>query len=202
VAFPDPYVYPGTHTLQNKLGIRDPERLATVEASITAVALARLGQRRLDGSYDVSHLRAFHRAIFSDIYTWAGELRTVRIHKVGASFGWPEHIDPCLTGQLSGLTSENYLHDLEQDRFTDRLAYYLAEVNAAHPFREGNGRTQRAFFGQLARDAGYEIRWDRLDPARNIEASAASLNGDNAKLRALMHELVEPGRADGGPSQR
>lgn len=163
---------------------------------------ARLGQRRLDGSYDVSHLRAFHRAIFSDIYTWAGELRTVRIHKVGASFGWPEHIDPYLTGQLSGLTSENYLHDLEQDRFTDRLAYYLAEVNAAHPFREGNGRTQRAFFGQLARDAGYEIRWDRLDPARNIEASAASLNGDNAKLRALMHELVEPGRADGGPSQR
>ena len=61
-----------------------------------------------------------------------------------------------------------------------------------HPFREGNGRAQRAFFGQLARDAGYEIRWDRLDPARNIEASAASLNGDNPKLHALMQELVKP----------
>jgi len=60
-----------------------------------------------------------------------------------------------------------------------------------HPFREGNGRTQRAFFGQVARDAGYEIRWDRLDPARNIEASVASLNGDNSRFHSLLRDLVE-----------
>jgi cell filamentation protein len=60
-----------------------------------------------------------------------------------------------------------------------------------HPFREGNGRTQRAFFGQLARDAGHRIRWDRLDAARNAEASRASLSGNDSALRALLADLVE-----------
>ena len=81
----------------------------------------------------------------------------------------------------------------------ERATHYLAEVNAVHPFREGNGRTQRVFFGQLARDAGYTIAWARLDPDRNIEASMASLSGDNSKLQELMSELVEVDRARQGP---
>jgi cell filamentation protein len=190
VTFADPYVYPGTETLRNNLGIRDPGRLAVVEASITAVALTRLGQRRLDGLYDLGHLKAFHRAVFADIYPWAGEIRTVRIAK-SALFALPEHIEPYLTGQLSRLAGENHLRNLRRDLFIERLTHYLAEVNAVHPFREGNGRTQRAFFGQVARDAGYEIRWDRLGPARNIEASVASLDGDNSKLHSLLRDLVE-----------
>ncbi len=60
----DPYVYPGTETLRNNLDIRDQDRLAIVEANITAVALTKLGQRHLDGSYDLDHLKAFHRAVF------------------------------------------------------------------------------------------------------------------------------------------
>lgn len=64
-------------------------------------------------------------------------------------------------------------------------------MNAAHPFREGNGRTQRAFFGQLARDAGHRVAWERLDPVRNVEASIASHNGDDEPLRKLLDELVE-----------
>jgi cell filamentation protein len=190
VTFADPYVYPGTETLRNNLGIRDPVRLAVAEASITAVSLTRLGQHHLDGSYNLDHLKAFHWAVFADLYPWAGEIRTVRIAK-SALFALPEHIEPYLTGQLSRLAGENHLRNLERGLFIERLTDYLAEVNAVHPFREGNGRTQRSFFGQLARDAGYEIRWDRLDPARNIEASVASLNGDNSKLHSLLRDLVE-----------
>ncbi|HTX07461.1 MAG TPA: Fic family protein [Solirubrobacteraceae bacterium] len=74
----------------------------------------------------------------------------------------------------------------------DRITHYHAELNAVHPFREGNGRTQRAFLAQLARDAGHHIAWARLHADRNVEASRASLHGDNRLLREMLNELVEP----------
>jgi cell filamentation protein len=74
----------------------------------------------------------------------------------------------------------------------DRLTHYYAEVNAIHPFREGNGRAQRAFFGQLSRDAGWPVNWRGLDRDENITASVASLRGDNTALHALLDALVAP----------
>ena len=75
--------------------------------------------------------------------------------------------------------------------FTERLTYYLGEVNAVHPFREGNGRTQRAFFEQLADDAGFTLAWQHLDADRNIAASAAIMRGDTAPMRKMLDELVQ-----------
>jgi cell filamentation protein len=72
-------------------------------------------------------------------------------------------------------------------------AYYLGEVNAIHPFREGNGRTQRAFFQQLAREAGYALGWQHLDAVRNIEASAAIMHGDAEPMRRMLDMLVSDG---------
>ncbi len=185
----DPYVYPGTDILRNRLGIRDADRLSVLEASITTVRLAQLDRTDLRGRYDLDHLRRFHREIFSDVYPWAGEIRTVAIAKT-QMFALPQHIKPYLDGQFAQLAREDHLQELSRDRFVERAAHYLGEVNAAHPFREGNGRTQRAFFGQLARDAGYDIEWGRLDPERNIEASVASLDGNDSKLRELLDDLV------------
>jgi hypothetical protein len=68
---------------------------------------------------------------------------------------------------------------------------YLADVNALHPFREGNGRAQRAFFSQLAHDAGHHIAWVRMDPDRNTAASAAAHHGDPAPLRGMLNQLTE-----------
>lgn len=76
-------------------------------------------------------------------------------------------------------------------QFVERLTHYLAELNAVHPFREGNGRTQRAFLGQLADKAGWEVAWSRLDAKANVEASIASLDSDNAQLHALVDQPVE-----------
>jgi cell filamentation protein len=184
MASSDPYVYPGTETL------RDTARIQVVEASLTAMALAQLGAEGLPGGYDIAHLRAFHRAIFADVYPWARQIRTVQISRL-VPFARPENIEPYLSGRLRELAAESYLRGLPRGQFIARLAYYLGEVNAVHPFREGNGRTQRAFFGQLARDAGHRIRWDRLDAARNAEASRASLSGNDSALRALLADLVE-----------
>jgi fido (protein-threonine AMPylation protein) len=70
--------------------------------------------------------------------------------------------------------------------FVGWLAYYLGEVNALHPFREGNGRAQRAFSGQLARDAGFTLAWQHLDAVRNVEASAAIMRGDPEPMRKML----------------
>jgi cell filamentation protein len=189
---PDPYVYPGTGCLRNLAGIRDPAELEHFEAEQTSIILAQIQREPVPGRYDLAHLRAFHRRIFGDIYEWAGELRTVAIAKEDSLFALPEHLEAYLTQVLAQLASEYFLRGLESDAFVDRLTHYYAELNAAHPFRDGNGRTQRAFLGQLAKETGYRVAWDRLDGERNIVASRASLRGDNAPLRRMLEPLVEP----------
>jgi cell filamentation protein len=186
----DPYVYPGTNTLRNRYGVRDADQLARLDADLSARRLAELAVRPIPGRYDLPHLRAFHRHIFGDLYPWAGQVRTVAIAK-GDLFALPQHIKPYLSNVLSRLPDEDYLQGLEPAAVIDRLTFYLAEINSVHPFREGNGRTQRAFIGQLARQVGYRMAWERLDRERNIQASQAAHHGDLEPLRALLANLTE-----------
>jgi cell filamentation protein len=156
------------------------------------VTIALLDRNPLPGNYDLGHLSAFHRRIFGDIYEWAGELRTVAIAKDDSVFALPEHIEAYLAGVFDALAGEEHLRGLARGAFLDRITHYRAELNAAHPFREGNGRTQRGFLGQLAQDVGYRLAWQRLERGRNIEAARASHRGENAPLHELLDELLEP----------
>jgi cell filamentation protein len=107
-----------------------------------------------------------------------------------AMFCLPQYIDSSAAIIFRELHDEDCLRGLHRDAFVGRLAYYLGEVNALHPFREGNGRAQRAFFGQLARDAGFTLAWQHLDAARNVEASAAIMRGDPEPMREMLGALV------------
>jgi cell filamentation protein len=91
---------------------------------------------------------------------------------------------------LAKLPAERHLRGLTREQVIDLLTYYLAEINATHPFREGNGRAQRAFVAQLAADAGYRVDWRRLDPQRNIDASRVAHRSDERPLRAILAEIV------------
>jgi len=120
-----------------------------------------------------------HRQAFGDIYDWAGQVRTVSIAK-GSMFCRPQFIEPATAEICQQLRDENFLRGLARVHFVDRVHFlawvyflarvtrYLGEVNAVHPFREGNGRTQRAFFGQLAAAAGGQAT------SRRRPSSAAS----------------------------
>lgn len=185
----DPYLDPTTGVLRNQLGISNPEHLRVVEADLTLAALADLGTRTLPGSYDLTHLRSFHREIFGDLYPWAGEIRVVRIAK-SDPFCLPQHIEAYSAEVFAALAKERCLRGMPRDGFLDRLAHYFAEVNAIHPFREGNGRAQRAFFRQLSREAGWPIDWSGLDPDVNEAAAMASLRGDNGPFRRLLDIMV------------
>ena len=185
----DPYSDPVTGVLHNKLGLGTAAGLEAAEREITHAALILLDESPVSPSYDLPHLQEIHKRIFGDIYEWAGQIRTVAIAK-GAMFCLPQYIDSSAAVIFGELHDEDCLRGLRRDAFVGRLAHYLGEVNALHPFREGNGRTQRAFFGQLARDAGFTLAWQHLDPARNVEASAAIMRGDPEPMREMLDALT------------
>lgn len=184
-----PYADPATGVLRNKLGLSTTEELQSAEREITHAALIFLRESPVPPSFDLGHLRAIHRRVFGDIYDWAGQLRTVAIAK-GSWFCLPQYIESAAAETFRALHGESLLRGLPRDVFTERLTYYLGEVNAIHPFREGNGRAQRAFFEQLASEAGFILDCQHLDADRNIAASAAIMRGDPAPMRKMLDELV------------
>jgi cell filamentation protein len=88
------------------------------------------------------------------------------------------------------LRNEKRLRGLPRDKFIERLAYYMAEINTLHPFREGNGRTQRVFFEELGRRARYEINFGSVEPKQLLEADIAAYNKDYAPMTALLDEKI------------
>jgi cell filamentation protein len=187
----DPYVYPGTDVLRNARGIRDGAELKRIEASLTYLRSLQLASRPIPGNYDLPHLQAFHRNLFEGLYNWAGELRTVVLAKTDL-FCLPEHIESYAAEIFGKLAEERQLSGLDRETFIDRLAHYVADVNALHPFRDGNGRAQRTFFAQLAAEAAYRLDWQLVDPQRNIDASVAAMHGDERPLRELLAEITTP----------
>lgn len=187
----DPYIDPRTGILINKLGIVDEDTLREVTADISAARITQLTERPLAGAYDLAHLREFHRRIFGDVFPWAGQIRTVQISKL-TGFCLPQHIESYAAGVFDKLARTRYLRGLERGTFVQELTFYHAEINELHPFREGNGRAQRAFLRQLAAEAGYRIDWTVVDPDQNVEAAVAAHVGDLEPLRQLLRGVVRP----------
>lgn len=128
------------------------------------------------------------------MFEWAGEFRTVNISKSGDPFR--EHIVSSLDRTLDELRRESSLCGAGIERFANRGAYYLGEINAIHPFREGNGRTQREFIRQLGLHNGLVIDWTQVSQEEMIEASWRSLRVDNIGLENVLKTALdsEPNR--------
>ncbi|HEY3740925.1 MAG TPA: Fic family protein [Bryobacteraceae bacterium] len=146
--------------------------------------------RAKPGRLDTDQLRDVHRYLFQDVYHWAGELRTVRIEKPGAVFAFPAHIEWALKDAFKKLRNEAHLNGLAIDRFAERAAYYLGELNAIHPFREGNGRTQREFIRQLASHNRFELDWSRTTRDQMMTASILSFRGDCSLLANIIRAAI------------
>jgi cell filamentation protein len=174
----DPYCYPGTSVLKNRLDLRDQSELDRFEATIST---QRADEPLPVGRLDTSHYRALHRHLFQDVYEWAGEFRTVRIAKQASMFCYPENIEREMQRLFGELAAEGDFRTLPVDEFASKAAHFLAELNAIHPFREGNGRTQ-VFLTVLARDAGHALDFERLRAPDMMQAMIASFAGDEKPL--------------------
>jgi cell filamentation protein len=120
---------------------------------VTYARSVQLRHHPLPGRHDLDHLRAFHQHLFQDVYDWAGQLRTVNIVKGNTPFAFANALLAASNVLFTELAVENLLRDLDHNQFVNRAAHYLTELNALHPFREGNGRNRNAFLTQLAIDA-------------------------------------------------
>ena len=187
----DPYVYPGTNVLRNLRDIRDGDQFSQFEAIATTRRTVELEHEPINGRFDARHLQAIHRHIFQDVYEWAGDFRTVNISKSGDPFAFSEHIVSSLDKTFAELNRERHLSGSDLDRLARRGAYYLGEINAIHPFREGNGRTQREFIRELGVNNGLTIDWRRVTQEEMIEASRRSLRVDNAGLEQVMRKALD-----------
>ncbi|MCK9250819.1 MAG: Fic family protein [Solirubrobacteraceae bacterium] len=188
----DPYFDVEHGVLRNRLGITDPAELGRIEARITAMVGQELDEQPVAGVFDLRHLQAIHRRLFGPLYDWAGELRTVNISKPGSPFCPAARLESFAREVFGEIERGHALRRLPYDRAVDRLVHHLAEVNALHPFREGNGRAYRAFFRHWAREAQVDLDWRGLDPERNGHAFRVSLAGHLEPLRALIAERVRP----------
>ena len=186
-AVDDPYCYPGSSVLRNRLDLRTQAELEAFETFITA---QRADEPLPGGRLSYRHYRAIHRHLFQDVYTWAGRIRTVRIAKQGSMFAYPEHIDREMRRLFRNMAAERYFRKLDAPTFARKAAHFLAELNAIHPFREGNGRTQLTFLALLAERAGHPLALGRLRPAAVLKATIQSFEGKERALVRLIGNLI------------
>lgn len=184
------YCYNGTNILINKLNIKDSKLLQKYEAKITAAKLLALRQKGIVGNFDVEHLNKIHQYLFEDIYDFAGKFRNENIAKGVFRFAEYEYIEPELRRLLCKLKNENCLDGLTKEQLSQRLAYYLSELNVLHPYREGNGRTIREFIRELALKNGYVLNLSKVSPKSFLDASIKSIV-DTTDLSNLISECLE-----------
>ena len=198
----DPYLQSDGRTLHNKLGIvSDTDRLEQEEANRTFLRRAELRTQGLPNIEGFGLVRATHHYLFQDVYSWAGETRTTsltKLHHVGSSarttFTPPTDIERAGTELFDAIDREQGLRGLSSRGFVDRLAAHFNTLNIIHPFREGNGRTQRIVWEHIARMAGHSLAFEGVSKERMIAASIAGERGDLDVLRRMFEELLDPER--------
>lgn len=192
LAVRDPYLWHNDRVLKNRLDIHDEAQLRKAELAFSAARLAtlELGPR----SRGMPWLCHIHRTLFQDLYSWAGEVRSIDLWRDETPYCHCEYIEKEGNGLMTALEDEQQLVNLPQTEFVARLAHYYCEIFVLHPFRAGNGRTQRIFFEQLALHAGYLLTWDKLERDAWRSAIFAGVAGDLAPLKAQFAKVVSPAR--------
>jgi cell filamentation protein len=185
----DPYVYPGTTTLRNRLGLTDPADLDRIERIYVTDRATRAMPR---GSFDLSHLRAIHRHLFQDVYDWAGELRTVEISKGDQQFQFRKYILTGMADVHGRLAKSRFLKGLSSAQFAEHASVIVGDINYIHPFREGNGRTQLQYLKQLAVSAGHSLNLVHIPASRWIAASISSHSADYRPMAAAIAAALKP----------
>lgn len=187
----DTYCYPGTDVLRNKAEITDANELDTYEGELSTLRSIEILENPIAGQFDLAHLQRIHLALFQDVYEWAGKIRTVDISRGNSRFANVRFIESAANELFNQLARENWLKELDASTLSVGLAHYLSEINALHPFREGNGRAQRIFISHLSQAAGYQLDYSDLEQEQIYKAMELAFNGDESILAKLILERLD-----------
>lgn len=183
----DPYLIPGTKVLRNKVGATDQTTLDYRERESVS---QRIAEGTPSGDFDLAHAKAIHRHLFQDVYQWAGQVRTLEISKDGHQFQPRGYIETGMADVHRRVRKANYLRGMDVKGFGAKAGEIIGDVNYAHPFREGNGRTQLEYLRQLGERAGHPLDPGQLDRDRWIAASIASHSGNYGPMASAIEEQV------------
>ncbi len=181
------YCYEGTDVLINLLNITDDNDLYNAEQELVALRISQFNDNPLKGNFDFNYLKAIHKYLFQDVYRWAGDIRNCNIAKQDL-FCLAEHIESFGNEVFTKLKKEKYFLDYDNDKTLDKLVELFADINALHPFREGNGRTQRLFIESLAKVNGIYLDLTNVSKMDMIIASHESINGKYDKLQKMFKD--------------
>ncbi|MEI7689448.1 MAG: Fic family protein [Candidatus Saccharibacteria bacterium] len=184
------YFVDGDDVLENRFGIINHNDLKEIEQEIvtkkTAIVLGEAFT-----VFDFNLLLHIHKVLFEDIYDFAGKIRTVNIAKPGAApFAYAKFISNEAVRIFDELASKKYLSGLGRQSFVQEISNLSAELNALHPFREGNGRTIRLFLILVADSAGYLIDYSQVSSKDLIRADKLAFEGDTKSLVTLYEKAV------------
>lgn len=188
------FIESGSEVLRNLLGVEDSQVLADAENDLVEFRTAELREQpdRVRRTFDLLHLQALHRQLFQDVYEWAGDLRTVGLAKGGGeSFAPPDDLWRPVDHVVQRIRESDYLRGLAEDRIAYEVAYLYDYLNFAHPFREGNGRTQREFFGQLLAESKRSFDWQLIEMSQLHNACHVARNdGDLEPLAEVVRTVL------------
>lgn len=184
----DHYCYPDSSVLKNKLNIKNAAILELAERDITNLTIDKVFYA--PPPYNIHYFQKLHALLFSDLYDWAGEIRTVDIAKGGTRFCTCGRIFPETEKLFNKLAQDLWLGDLVKPDFCKKLAEYYCEFNMIHPFREGNGRIQRLLFEHLALSAGYTLDWADITVDEWLQANIDGVNVNYEPMEAIFLRIV------------
>lgn len=183
--------YEGTTCLINKWGITDENKLKEFEGAVTFAKASELELNPISDTFDVEHYKLIHKYLFEDIYDWAGEYRTVNVSKKGTKFASADQISDLMNACFMRLKDNNYFQNKSFDEFVDNIVDFYSVTNMIHPFREGNGRTQRLFISQLIRFNNYDIDFSSIDKDELMIATIHAANGIVDYLKDVFYNNIK-----------
>lgn len=184
----DPYCYPGTTILRNKLNLQNEDLLDQAERELSEIAASTIGFEV--APYSLDTLQHIHRTLFADLYDWAGCIRTVKIRKDQTLFCAPERIVPEATKIFAHMARSDWFTDWPRERLIKGIAEVFGDLNVIHPFREGNGRAQRILFEQIIVNAGSSVDWWRVAESEWIPANIAAVMCDYRGLEKIFDQCI------------
>ena len=172
----------GTSTLKNKLGITDPQQLATAEADLTAFRLAELRTAPIRGGFDSLHLQEIHHHVYQDLYDWAGDLR-----RVDADNQHTPEVATSLDVIFDRLGRENHFKGRSPEEWSHSASAYIYDLATIQPFLAGNDVALREFAEELARKNNLSLRW-QTGPEINVTEVTSHLHQSeqSANIRRII----------------
>lgn len=176
--------------LENRKGITDPVEMEAMEEIAVPVRAMELLTSPPEGKMDFDYLKRIHMHLFSDLYPMAGQVRTVDIAKAGSVFCYARFIDDEQRRIFANLAQRFGGEPMPREEFISALATLSADLNALHPFREGNGRAIRMFLVLLAARCGYHLDFESVPIEDVHRADIAGFRGDLTPLEGLYSTIL------------